>query len=270
MAHPVVLERLAALRSAPEQTDAILEGWLRRLAALADRGMRRPALRDCLDAADDAGLLAALERMRARAGWGDAACRRLDAELALTPAVLLDLPYDRLMELYDAAKSAGMADTASRLLAGRPGAGADETTNPHLELSAGERTAAARGGDRDQLDRLRYDRDPRVIAALLDNPRITERDVVRIAAMRPTSGAILERIAAHPRWSSRYRIRKSLAFNPATPLALARQLLPTLLRQDLAELAGSGAVPTDIRDEIEAVLRRRPRPLARRRTGESA
>ncbi|MFN7147383.1 MAG: hypothetical protein ACK4YP_26685, partial [Myxococcota bacterium] len=143
---------------------------------------------------------------------------------------------------------------AVRFLGRHADDGAIEPRNPHLELTPGERTAAARGRDRLVLDRLLHDRDPRVIAALLDNPRVTERDVVRIAAMRPTSAAILGLVAGHARWGQRYRVRKALAFNPASPLALSRPLLPTLLRQDLAELAGSQVLTEELRAEVRALL----------------
>lgn len=103
------------------------------------------------------------------------------------------------------------------------------------------------------LDRLLHDRDPRVIAALLDNPRLAERDVVKIAAMRPTRAEVLACIAGHPRWATRYRVRKALAFNPATPLPLARALLPTLLHQDLVELAGSAVVAPLLRDAVRSL-----------------
>ena len=60
----------------------------------------------------------------------------------------------------------------------------DPQNNPAMDRSAGERTALARRRDRLTLDRLTRDRDPRVIAVLLDNPVLLERDVVRIAAGR--------------------------------------------------------------------------------------
>lgn len=107
-----------------------------------------------------------------------------------------------------------------------------------------------------ELDRLLHDRDPRVIGALLNHPRLVEADVVRVAAMRPTNTAILEKIATHPRWGQQYRVRKALAFNPNTPPALARQVLPTLLAQDLKELAGSIPLPRELQEEMLALTRR--------------
>jgi hypothetical protein len=204
------------------------------------------------------------------------------SEMALAPGVLGDLPYARRADLYACAREAGLGRVAARFLGhDTPAAGTDAdartaalraalgedvepgaaapTVNPHFEAAPGLRIAAARGTRREALDRLMHDRDERVIAALLDNPRIIERDVVRIAAMRPTTTEILERIATHPRWASRASVRKALAFNPSTPAPLARQLLPTLLRQDLALLAGSHVLAEPLRHEATLLLSRRAR-----------
>lgn len=255
-AHPAVVERLRVLVVDPHEADLLLDRWLLRFAAVADRELRRSVLRILLDESDDGSLLGVLHRLQGRAANGDSACRALAAELALSPSVLQELPYERTSELYAAARAAGQAQLALRFLGTRGEEDASEPRNPHLDLSAGERRAAARGNDRLLLDRLLHDRDPRVVATLLDNPRIIERDVVRIAAMRPTRAEILAAIAGHRRWGQRYRVRKALALNPATPVGLARPLLPTLLRQDLAEIVGSHVLSEVLRDEVRALLER--------------
>ncbi|MES2639117.1 MAG: hypothetical protein V4850_06525 [Myxococcota bacterium] len=253
-APPAVVTRARALIAHPEQADPHVGIWLRRFASVADRALRRTVLADLLAETDDGSLLGVLARIDARAANGDAACRSLSAELALTPSVLNDLPYDRIAELYAASRAADLPRLSARFLGGRGAGKRVEPHNPHLDVSAGQRTSAARSVDRLVLDRLLHDRDPRVIAALLDNPRITERDVVRIAAMRPTSAAILERVAAHLRWGQRYRVRKTLAFNPSSPFSLAAPLLPTLLRQHLAELSTSQVLTPELRAEVTALL----------------
>lgn len=262
-APPAVVDRARALVARPEEADPHVAIWLRRFAAVADRALRRTVLGDLLAETDDGSLLGVLARIDGRAAGGDAACRSLSAELALTPSVLNDLPYERIADLYAAARAADLPRLSARFLGRRGDGKAVDPHNPHLDVSAGERTSAARSADRLVLDRLLHDRDPRVIGVLLDNPRITERDVVRIAAMRPTSTAILELVAAHGRWGQRYRVRKTLAFNPASPFSLAAPLLPTLLRQHLAELSTSQVLTPELRSEVAALLsaRSRARPL---------
>ena len=129
--------------------------------------------------------------------------------------------------------------------------------NEHLPLPLGVRRQAARGRNRDKIDRLLHDRDHRVIQLLLDNPLLTERDVIAIAARRPTRAEVLKTVASHKKWSSRYRIRKAIACNPHTPESIAIRLLPTLLIQDLRFLASSGALLPELREEAYALIKRR-------------
>ena len=62
---------------------------------------------------------------------------------------------------------------------------------------------------------------------------LVERDVVSVAARRPTRSEILEIISRHRKWASRYRVRKALACNPYTPHQISRRLLSTLMYQDV-------------------------------------
>ena len=281
-AHPATVAQARALIEDAGACDYFVDAWRRRFRAVGDRALRRRVLLECVDQADDAALIVVLHRLEARALAGEADARWMLSELALSPGALGDLPYARRADLYACAREAGLGRIAARFLGhdSTGGTGDDEaraaalraalgedaepagtapTVNPQFEAAPGLRIAAARGTRREALDRLMHDRDVRVIAALLDNPRIIERDVVRIAAMRPTSTGILERIAAHPRWSARTMVRKALAFNPCTPRPLARQLLPTLLRQDLELLAGSHVLAEPLRHEARLLLSRRAR-----------
>ena len=98
------------------------------------------------------------------------------------------------------------------------------------------------------IDRLLHDRNWRVIELLLNNPLLTERDVIAIAARRPTRPEILAIVASHPKWSSRYRVRKALVCNPYTPHALGKQLISTLMAQDLKSLSRDGVIPYALRE----------------------
>jgi hypothetical protein len=262
VAHPAVVTRAREVAEDAGLADPILDGWMRRFTGVADRALRRTVLATCVAETDDGSLVGCLARLDARARLGEAASRWMLTELALTPSVLLEMPYDRVLDVYAAARAAGLDDVAARFL-GTAAREAPAPTNPHMDADPGTRTALARGRDRMVLDRLLHDRDPRVASALLDNARITERDVVRIAAMRPTHPDILRAIAAHPRWAHRRQVRRAVAFNPATPPPLARQVLATLLRQDLVEIAGSHLLAAPLRDAARAILRDTARTLAR-------
>jgi hypothetical protein len=95
---------------------------------------------------------------------------------------------------------------------------------------------------------------PAVVAILLDNPHITESDVVRIAAARPAVPESLAQIAAHARWSLRHAVKRALVQNPSTPLADAIRIATTLRAQELAELAADHALPEPLRVHCADVL----------------
>jgi hypothetical protein len=93
---------------------------------------------------------------------------------------------------------------------------------------------------------------------LLGNPRLTEADVLKLAASRRAGVEGLEAIAQDDRWIVRYPVKVALANNPATPTRVVLGLLPYLLRQDLAELAAS-ASRAEIRSQAASLLARRSR-----------
>ncbi len=253
--HPAVLARLAAIRDAPTAVDALLAAWRKRFLSVSDLALRRTVLIEGLQSLDDASLIGVLDRLDGQARGGDGDARWMIAELALNPSVIQELPYTRVAELYSAARDAGYREVADRFLGDRrPKATGKLEANPHLDLAPGTRTSAARARDRLLIDRLLHDRDPRVIRALLDNPRLVERDAIKIAALRPTAPEVLEAVAAHPKWGRNYRVKTALAFNPYTASSLARQLVRTLLRQELLTLRDTGSVAAELRAEAKLLL----------------
>ena len=254
----------AALSLVSSERAATLERRLRRLerqvAALREPRMRRAVTVEAVQALEAIDLVAMLVLLMARARSGSGRARAVLQQLALEPTVFREMPYERVEAAYRAAQDARLDGVARFFLSAalRPPQGDDGFVgNRHLDLPLGTRRATARGTDRFKLDRLLHDRDHRVIAILLNNPRITERDAVRIAAMRPTRPEVLETVARHPRWSSRYKVRKALACNPWTPAPIARRLLPTLMRQDLRHALEAGVLPDELLPEVRRMLRGR-------------
>jgi hypothetical protein len=125
-------------------------------------------------------------------------------------------------------------------------------------LTLGERKALARRPDRDTMARLLLDPHPDVIRALLSSPRITEDDVVRLAAKRPCRGDVLGEIARSIRWAHRARVRLTLALNPDTPVEISIAFLALLVRQELELVASATHVAPAVRAACLAHLERRP------------
>jgi len=129
-------------------------------------------------------------------------------------------------------------------------------------LTLGERKSLARKPNREMMDRLFRDPHPAVIRQLLVNPKVTEDDVLSLAARRPCRPDGLVQIARSPRWAHRPRIRIALILNPDTPLDVAAPLVGLLVRQELRLVATSTTVAPALRAlSLEHLERRPPSPF---------
>ncbi|HEV3192839.1 MAG TPA: hypothetical protein VGY54_20175 [Polyangiaceae bacterium] len=124
-------------------------------------------------------------------------------------------------------------------------------------LTLGERKSLARRPDRETIQRLLADPHPDVIQRCLRNPRLTEDDLVSLAAKRPGRGEVLVEIA-RSRWIHRPRVRLAVVLNPATPLELAVRIAGLLLRPELDMVARSPQVAAVVRAVCLEHLARRP------------
>ena len=62
--------------------------------------------------------------------------------------------------------------------------------------------------------------------------------------------------------------KRQLTFNPYTPNTVARQLVTTLLGNDLRELVDAGATPAKLKDMARQQLMSRPLPSAQQTSHE--
>ncbi|RYZ05518.1 MAG: hypothetical protein EOO73_19910 [Myxococcales bacterium] len=130
------------------------------------------------------------------------------------------------------------------------------------ELTVGERRSLARSPNRRVLEKLLRDPHPLVLRQLLGNPRLTEDDVVRLAARRPLHSAIIQTLAQSPRWLRRPRVRLTLLLNPGTPEAVSMPLLAVCTRPELLEVVHGVDTPLALRGSARELLDRSP-PLPR-------
>jgi hypothetical protein len=130
------------------------------------------------------------------------------------------------------------------------------------ELTVGERRSLARSNNRKVLEKLLRDPHPLVLRQLLGNPRLTEDDVVRLAARRPLHRATVEVLAESPRWLRSQRIRLTLLLNPGTPEPVSMPLLAVCTRCELVEVVHGVDAPLALRAAAQELLERSP-PLQR-------
>ena len=134
-------------------------------------------------------------------------------------------------------------------------AGYDKEEEAKMELiTLGQRRALSKSGVKDTLDRLLSDPDPMVIGNILNNPRITEREVLKIASKRPNSPRLLKLLACHRRWSKRYNVLKAIALNPYTQPRISIALLEELLMQDVRLVSTDNTVHPQVRHAAKEIL----------------
>ncbi len=235
--------------------------------------MRVRVLIEALGEGDPTAWIEALAAMIAHSHVGHDADALLAVQSITHAAADPALPYETRKRLYEAAIDRGSPEIARLFLAASP----NLAVAPQLEkqlaperplvpagrpLSLGERKALARTNLREQILLLLRDPHPAIVAILLDNPHVTESDVLRIATRRPAVPETLAGLAAHPRWSVRHAVKRALVQNPSTPLADAIRIITTLRVAELAELAADPALAGPLRThaaEVRAASLRRPR-----------
>ncbi len=124
-------------------------------------------------------------------------------------------------------------------------------------LTLGERKSLARTHDRFLIQRVVRDPHPDVVRILLDNPSLTEEDVVRVCAVRPNDPNVLQTVYHSRRWVVRYRPRNAIVRNPHTPLDTALLLAPLLRKGELREAATSSELAPPLRLSCKTILEMR-------------
>ena len=126
------------------------------------------------------------------------------------------------------------------------------------ELTLGERRSLARKPSRRSFDKLLSDPHPLVIRLLLQNPKLTEDDVVRLVSRRPARAEAMAEIAQAVRWLSRSRVRLAIVLNPGSPPEMAIPLLPVCKRTELKEVVRATETSMVLRATALELLERRP------------
>jgi hypothetical protein len=252
--------------NAPPGADALV----RTVCGVPELGLRIAYVADLLARADDdvVELAVTLDALCARAEQADLAAR--EALIAVVGALQEPACAAVVQRLRE--EAAGVPHLALERLVRQPvvtgSLAPRDVPEPEDDrvpdygrgrpLSLGERKALARRPDRNMTERLLRDPHPDVIRQLLANPKVTEDDVLTLAARRPCRPDVLVEIARAPRWSARPRIRMALVLNPDTPLDVAAPIAGLLMRHELRLVATSTTVAPAVRALCLEHLERRP------------
>jgi hypothetical protein len=124
------------------------------------------------------------------------------------------------------------------------------------QLSTGERMAIARQAGPGVIPRLRHDSHPQVVAALLENPKLTEGLLLPLLTSETANPQVLTRVAEDRTWGVRYGVKNALCRNPRTPVPTALSLLSGLKKQDLKTVAANLRIAAPVRRRAELLLGR--------------
>ena len=117
-----------------------------------------------------------------------------------------------------------------------------------------DRIKLAMKGDREARSILIRDSNRIVAQGVLQNPRITEQEIEKIAAMRTVPDEVLRSIGINRTWARNYLIVHNLARNPRTPLPTAMNILPRIQTKDLKAISSNRNVSEAIRKQAMRLL----------------
>jgi hypothetical protein len=122
-------------------------------------------------------------------------------------------------------------------------------------ITLGARISLARRAPEIVATALLVDKEPRVLQAALENPRLTEAAIVKVLARSGATTALVEAVCGHGKWSPRQEIRLALLRHPKTPLAhalrFAHAMPPALVRDIVHGSQLSERVKTYLRKELD-------------------
>jgi hypothetical protein len=125
------------------------------------------------------------------------------------------------------------------------------------QLPLGQKITLARRGPARVAGALLLEGHAQVLPIALDNPYLTEAQVLKALAREKVPTVVVQALAKHRKWSQAYSVRVAIVRNPSAPISIVLSFLPQLTVSDLRELASPGIVPENLRKYLLAEVNRR-------------
>jgi hypothetical protein len=125
------------------------------------------------------------------------------------------------------------------------------------QLPLGQKVTLARRGPSRVAGALLAEGHAQVLGVVLDNPYLTEAQVLKVLSREKLSPEVVRAVAQHSKWSHVYNIRVALVRHPGSTLSSVLAYLPELTVSDLRELAAPGIVPENLRKYLQTEIQRR-------------
>jgi hypothetical protein len=108
-----------------------------------------------------------------------------------------------------------------------------------LGMDLSEKIRLALTGDKETRNLLARESNKLILSYLLQNPRVTETEILGIAKGKSLPEEILLMITKKREWMKKYPIRLAVTQNPKTPLTVAMKMLPSIRDTDLRKIGRS-------------------------------
>src|ERR1700719_1024798 len=125
------------------------------------------------------------------------------------------------------------------------------------QLPLGQKITLARRGTARVAGALLAEGHTQVLAIALDNPGLTEAQVLKALSRETLPVGVVKAIAQHRKWSHTYNVRLALVRHPSSTLSTILAYLPELTVSDLRELASPGIVSESLRKYLLAEIQQR-------------
>ena len=121
-------------------------------------------------------------------------------------------------------------------------------------MAVPEKIKLALRGNKDARQILIRDNNKVIRRLVLQNPRVTDAEIVAITHNRTADDELLRVISDRREWIRNYQVRLGLATNPKTPITVALKQLLLLGERDMRALAKSRNVPQSVAVQARRIL----------------
>jgi hypothetical protein len=127
------------------------------------------------------------------------------------------------------------------------------------QLPLGQKVTLSRRGTARVAGALLAEGHAQVLSVVLDNPQLTEAQVLKALSRDRLPLGVIKAIAQHRKWSHTYNVRLALVRHPSSTLSTILGYLPELTVSDLRELAAPGIASENLRKYLLAEIQQRIR-----------
>jgi hypothetical protein len=123
-----------------------------------------------------------------------------------------------------------------------------------MEMGVGEKIKLATIGNREARNLLLKDPNKLILAAVVNSPRMTEEDIIKICQSRNVSDEVLRLIAAKKELTKNYKVKIGLVSNPKTPVPISLKLLIYITENDLRSISKNKNISTVVARGARKIL----------------